>query len=278
MLRNVIGVRRYWFESMGLKLLGSRYEPFKNLITGKRDGFCELALLAAFFRKQVSRGVMIDVGAQFGESFAPFAVMGWKVVAFEPDPNPRKRAAIAARKTTSVEVLHIAVSNEVGEVPFFVSPESTGVSTINPFLESHEKVTRVATDTLANILQARQIEQVDFLKIDTEGHDLFVLKGLDWDSVKPHAVLCEFDDRKTEPIGYKYQDMAGYLAEQGYAVYLSEWFPIERYGIQHQWRCFSRYPCELTDQAGWGNLIAIRTDWGRDFERLLDKRGVDLDP
>ena len=45
---------------------------------------------------------------------------------------------------------------------------------------------------------------------------------------------------------------------KGYYVYVSEWQPIIRYGIKHDWKAFSRYPCRLTDESAWGNLLAFK--------------------
>jgi hypothetical protein len=39
---------------------------------------------------------------------------------------------------------------------------------------------------------------------------------------------------------------------------VSEWHPIIRYGIRHDWHDLKSYPCELTDSKGWGNFLAFR--------------------
>jgi hypothetical protein len=51
--------------------------------------------------------------------------------------------------------------------------------------------------------------------------------------------------------------MAGYLAEKGYAVWVSEWFPITKYGARHRWRNLRPWPCDLEDSEAWGNLVAV---------------------
>jgi predicted O-methyltransferase YrrM len=56
--------------------------------------------------------------------------------------------------------------------------------------------------------------------------------------------------------------MCEYLVEKGYTVYVSEWHPIIRYGTCHDWRQITRYPCELADSNGWGNLLAFKNDPG----------------
>ncbi|HYH60696.1 MAG TPA: hypothetical protein VD766_02415, partial [Solirubrobacterales bacterium] len=58
------------------------------------------------------------------------------------------------------------------------------------------------------------------------------------------------------------RDVADYLVERGYSVYLSEWHPIVRYGIRHQWRALLRYPARLASVEAWGNMLAFRDDPG----------------
>jgi hypothetical protein len=75
--------------------------------------------------------------------------------------------------------------------------------------------------------------------------------------MKPSVVLCEFEDRKTLPLGHTYHDIANYLRGWGYEVIVSEWYPIAEYGQTHRWRRAVRYPVDL-DPYAWGNLLAVR--------------------
>src|SRR3546814_3008227 len=52
--------------------------------------------------------------------------------------------------------------------------------------------------------------------------------------------------------------MARFLLEKGYRVLVSEWHPIIRYGVRHDWRRLVAYPCELSDEGAWGNILAFR--------------------
>ena len=75
-------------------------------------------------------------------------------------------------------------------------------------------------------------------------------------------IECEFEDAKTLPLGHDWKTIADYLKQRGYAVYVSEWHPIIRYGIPHDWRRVFRYPSlQMADDA-WGNLLAFKEDPG----------------
>jgi FkbM family methyltransferase len=228
------------------------------------EHFSEIDLIHRLLTQDTGqKGVMVDVGAQFGESFLPFRLFGWRIVAFEPDPNPRKSASLQRLADSRVELLRVAVSDsEKADAVFFTSEESTGISSLSAFRDTHRPTAKVHVSTLAKELAGRADERIDFLKIDTEGYDFFVLKGFPWTKahLRPRTILCEFEDSKTKPLGYVWTDMASYLSDLGYHVLVSEWHPIVRYGAQHRWRSLNRLPHSLADAQGWGNLVAFREE------------------
>lgn len=211
--------------------------------------------------------VMLDVGAHHGSSLSHFIARQWRVVACEPDSD--NRAALTKKYASAgVTIDARAVSDEPSEeAEFFASSESTGISALHAFRSTHEKSATVAVTTVEELAGAHELARIDFLKIDVEGFDLNVLKGVPWNWLEPEVITCEFDDEKTLRLGYSYQDMADYLVERGYAVYLSEWHPIVAYGISHEWRRLVRYPDPLDSRAAWGNLVSFRQDPGREALR-----------
>lgn len=217
----------------------------------------ETLVVEQFFIDSID-GTMIDVGAHYGGSCEPFLEMGWRVHAFEPDPANR---AILQSKLGKYELLNIsekAASDQSGQiVPFYASGESSGVSSLSAFTDTHQKSCDVTTTTLTDYVDASGITTVNFLKIDAEGHDLRVLQGFPWEKYKPSVIECEFEDSKSVPLGYTFFDMADFLVDQGYQVFVSEWYPVERYGIRHNWRGLKKYPCEPDTREAWGNILAF---------------------
>jgi FkbM family methyltransferase len=208
-------------------------------------------------RRHRSNGVMMDVGAHHGAVFAEFAKHGWQVCAFEPDRKNRERITAAFGRLNNVIIDDRAVSDvSANEVAFFVSTQSSGISSLSAFDESHNQAGVVTTVTIDDFTVAKEIHEIDYLKIDTEGYDLMVLKGFPWDRMRPTVIICEFENRKTVPLGYNFRDLADFLSAKGYQSIVSEWFPITSYGRKHRWRRYATYPCDLADDSGWGNLIA----------------------
>jgi FkbM family methyltransferase len=206
--------------------------------------------------------LMVDVGACKGGAFRDFARKGWTIHAFEPNP-PLFEDLVEKFDAPNVTINNSAVSDVAGEeIPFYTSQESIGISSLKPFRPTHEVTAHVKTVTLNDYLVESGVDRIEFLKIDTEGFDLMVLKGLDLNQYGVETILCEFEDSKTQPLGYSTRDLAEYLRSFGYTIYVSEWHPVVRYGGPHQWRALKRYPCELEDPDAWGNLFAFKSDPG----------------
>lgn len=230
----------------------------------------ELALAAEALELAREPGVMIDVGAHYGTTARPFLRAGWRVLAFEPDPDNRKELE---RRLDGYDRLSIdprAVSNRADdELRFYQSRQSSGISGLSAFHESHQSIGTVKTTTLRREMAATDITHVDVLKIDTEGFDKMVLEGFPWNIDRPRLVVCEFEDRKTVPLGYRYHDLITVLEQNGYRVILSEWEPIVEYGGRHRWAARHIAPFELRNEDAWGNLLALREE--ADFDKILNK-------
>ncbi len=222
----------------------------------------EVDIVYRLLKDSDKTGLMIDVGAHHGACLASFAEDGWQVIAFEPDSNNRQHLSDAYKAYENVIIDPRACSDQIQpEATLFTSAESTGVSGLSAFLDSHHASEKVSVTTLAEALKTYALTTcpVDFLLIDTEGFDLMVLKGYPWESGHhPRVILCEFENKKTQPLGYDFDDLADFLVELGYQLLISEWYPIKVYGGVHRWRRFAPYPCQLANPNGWGNAFAVK--------------------
>jgi FkbM family methyltransferase len=230
--------------------------------------------LVSMMLSEKKDGVMVDVGAHSGTSLKEFLEKGWSVYAYEPDPNNFTIVKQLASKYENLKLFNLAVSDRAGEkVDFFSSSESSGVSSLIPFTAKHEKVCRVSTTTLTDEIIQYGIKKVDFLKVDTEGYDLIVLKSYPWDcGFLPEVIECEFEDNKTKHLGYNVHDMISFLQDKGYVVYVSQWHPIIRYGISHDHKMIFKYTNQIIEPDSWGNLIAFQSSPNEDeIRKYLDQ-------
>jgi len=218
----------------------------------------EINIVFNYINKYIKKGIMIDVGAHFGDSAKIFLENNWQVFCYEPDPNNRKKLLENLKSYPNKTVFDKAISNKADElVAFYDSAESTGISGLLPFNKNHKKICEVQTSTLAKEIKENNIKNVDFLKIDTEGYDFMVLQGFPFDFMKPFIIECEFEDLKTTKLNYKVKDTINFLQDKGYFVYVSQWHPIVRYGIRHNWKRFFKYEGQNLSANSWGNLLAF---------------------
>lgn len=223
--------------------------------------------------------VYVDVGAHNGDGTKKARLLGYRVVAFEPNPKMAEKFQKTHGDDEGVVFSRAALAAGPEAIrSFYTSIVSSGISTLEPFHESHTASHRVFTSSLRAFLPKWQVDYVDVLKVDTEGFDLFVLQGHDWDTVKPRVVVAEFEDAKTESLGYRVDDLAHFLIDRGYSVFVSEWFPIEKYGGGHLWRKVYPYGTQVIPVSSWGNLIAVHgevrsPDFKLHFYRFLKKSG-----
>ena len=231
--------------------------PFSRGEARMREGDLAYELLGS----GATPGRMIDVGAHIGGSLKKFCVDGWSVWAFEPDPVNRAGLEKRAQAHWNLAVDRRAVSDSSGEtVEFFRTSDSSGASSMSAFTSGHASAGTVETVTIRDALGPGWVGHVHFLKTDTEGHDLPALRGFPWEVDFPDVVLCEFEDNKTRNLGYTTEDLAAYLIDKGYDVFVSEWHPIVRYGIVHDFKSLYRFTEGSVSGDSWGNLIAVRTD------------------
>ncbi|WP_149537757.1 FkbM family methyltransferase [Siccirubricoccus phaeus] len=140
----------------------------------------------AFLRRlapQLRDGVIFDVGANEGAYARRLAALlpQARILAFEP--HPRTAARLRGRVPANVEVVEQAVGAAAGSVVLhdFAGEDGSTQASLDPgairLYGGEPTRFEVACTTIDDILAARGIERVAFLKVDTEGYDLAVLKG-----------------------------------------------------------------------------------------------------
>lgn len=126
--------------------------------------------------------VIFDVGANVGQTSLRFNSL-WPdadIYAFEPvtATHEKLRQAVAGR--SKVHCVRMALSDQVGQADIHIASDSVQ-STFNPTLPQpgalSGKTETVHMTTAEQWCESNGIAQIDFLKVDAEGHDLHVLRG-----------------------------------------------------------------------------------------------------
>lgn len=133
--------------------------------------------------------LIFDVGAYHGEKTEKYLRLGArKVICIEPQASC---VAILKRKfgyINRVVILELAASDKIGTIPFYINSRAKTISTAdldwqmltrfteNPSWDTWDIQIEIPTTTLDALIEMYGVP--DFCKIDVEGHELFVLKGL----------------------------------------------------------------------------------------------------
>jgi FkbM family methyltransferase len=153
--------------------------PSKSQIETKQDLF-----VGEFFGWKKG-GYFVDVGAYNGVHLSNTCqlekVLGWTGICVEP----LEHAFRGLRGSRSCICVQAAAYSTNGVEMTFCS--SDVLSGIESHIDRHKEVlaaprVKVKTRTLANLfIEHRAPAEIDYLSIDTEGSEIEVLKGIDWE-------------------------------------------------------------------------------------------------
>ena len=261
----------------------SRLNNKSQITTSNIMNFSEQELISLFPFSQRQTSTLIDVGGHIGSSSIPFAQKGWQIVVFEPEPENCAQLEVNLQPYSNVMIIPQAVSNKTEKNrPFYVSKEHWGIHSLQPYHSTHKADLTVDTVRLDEILPELNINEVTFLKIDIEGADFLALQSFDFNLMKPEIVMCEFaDERSISNFDYSHHEMAKFMQNRGYHVFISEWAEVKEYGRKgqvtapHQFLQCVEYPLE--HQPAWGNLIFVRKDRVEDFKITLENYLTNLE-
>ena len=137
---------------------------------------------------------VLDIGANVGDWTLPFAERvgpTGRVLAFEPVPYLAETVSKTAmvNRHSWVEVHNVALGSEETEALFSIEHGNSGGSRLGSRSGDFSSIT-VRVRTLDHILAERpEIDRIDFIKIDVEGHELAVLKGAQQTLTRFHPPL-----------------------------------------------------------------------------------------
>jgi FkbM family methyltransferase len=181
-----------------------------------------------FFAKVAPRNkVFVEVGAFDGVHYSNVRRLqqkhGWSGITFEPVSKNFKKV-VAAYAGTPVKCVQAAVSTADSELEINVStyphlPDwgsdvaTLGVADTTRWEREYGATwtkEKVPVRRLTRLLNEAGIEDFDFISIDTEGHDLEVLKSIDFKRYHPLLIVIEYGENKSA--------IAEILAREGYGV------------------------------------------------------------
>lgn len=159
------------------RLTGSHIYRYKVPPRGL-DPMRDLQYFLPNFRAEVVFDVGANVGQFVNQYFASFP--GCRVYCFEPGPETFEKLSANFKGRERLECHHMAMGAAPGRGRIVCKGDSDLFQVIGPDAPPPEpgvRVEEVEIGTVDAFRAARGIEQINYLKIDTEGGDLEVLRG-----------------------------------------------------------------------------------------------------
>lgn len=132
------------------------------------------------------RFVAFDVGANVGDwSSSLISKLASRGVVHEAElfafePVPATASTLRARLPMNEAWVHIeevAMSSQPGSSQIFISAPNAGTNSLHAATAQGAHTLEIALDTVANFCEGRAVRHIHLLKVDTEGHDMEVLRG-----------------------------------------------------------------------------------------------------
>ena len=258
----------------------ARIAELAREIGRRQRSFTDRDLLKTVVLPYLRRGGsrrLIDVGACYGVMSKPFLEAGWQAVMFEPDTRCHPQIADLVNRHADRARLEKAavVAKRNGTISFHVAslPGLSGLSA-SPFAPDAAVIT-VPSIALDTYLAEKGLDDVDFIKIDAEGHDFDILRGLDFGRIAPRLIMVEFGDyfagQNGDAVAAVLRDMRtrGYRAGVVCLDALGE-FKKHEWGTRLLEIGIDALPNVRTERGVFGNILFFRDYDGNFLPSLCD--------
>ena len=158
---------------------------------------------------------VVDIGAFIGEASISIADIASEIYPVEPSPRSYACLEKNAQNVECITPVNCGAWNESGEMDFNLGTDATDDSILEPDHGGDGSVETVSVDTIENICLDLGVASVDFMKVEAEGVEPEVLKGLGDLRPTKIAVNCdpERQGKSTE------EEVTHLLSDMGYETY-----------------------------------------------------------
>jgi FkbM family methyltransferase len=179
-------------------------------------------MIAYIYLQKKKDGFYIDIGANNGISGSNtyiFEQIGWKGICVEPQPD----VFLQLKKYRQCDCYEVALSSKSGDnVEFFKSHGANALSRLNEgmsdthkdWVKEYGKVEYITVKTITfgeMMKKYPDISHIDFMSIDVEGHEMEVLKAIDFSRYSFGFITIE----KSKPA-----EIEEYMGQNGYKLFM----------------------------------------------------------
>lgn len=224
------GIQRFDFRLPNREVILKLFRDMKILVRNPRkSGFARDIFLRGVWEKKVTRFAaskirpgmtVLDIGADIGYYSLLFSKLvgnTGKVFAFEPLSESKKMLDCNVR-------LNLLDNVETFEIALFDQEGALCLGGPNSKIEPQKKIPE-KTDSVVRMQIFDKIKKdiaadgFDFLKIDVEGAEMNVLRGMRGELEKNHPLLLiEMHPKELKSFGYSSKDLLMFLKSFGYEI------------------------------------------------------------
>ena len=186
-------------------------------------GCYEPATLALFETLVRPGDRVVDVGANVGQyaiAAARLSGSGGRVVAVEPNPQIGSRLIDNVRMNNLEDRIAIVTSpmSDCAAMLAFGLPGPWALGTTRLKRPGETGGFVVLASTIADLITQLNLDRIDVLKIDVEGHDMKVIDGaLTHSSVRPKHIVFEYLHESFD-YGIEAHNIPGHFSKHGYEL------------------------------------------------------------
>lgn len=172
--------------------------------------------------------VVMDVGANIGAHtliMAQAVGITGKVIAIEPNPKVHERLVsnLYLNRFDHVQPLQCGLSDTSGQMILHIPPDhlaNQGIASLYPQAELSVQIP-VQIHLLDEIVTSLACQQLDFIKIDTEGHDMKVILGAEKsiETYQPY-ILFEYIEKDWYKTGLNFSSCEKFFTHHEYMLYI----------------------------------------------------------
>jgi methyltransferase, FkbM family len=168
------------------------------------------------------KAIFLDVGAHIGLASIPIALEGYDVIAVEPVTHTLLTGNIDLNDVDNfITVILAAAYDEKATLNIFVPEQDDNASLSNELALSGgaTKAVHINTIVLDDYIEERKLQdRIRFIKIDVQGFEYNVLKGLKQTLALPQErhVLLEWDEGFMQKIGIDPAEIITFFSSLGF--------------------------------------------------------------
>jgi len=177
-------------------------------------------------KKRISENsfkVVFDVGANDGRSAVQFLpeFSAATIYCFEPVRSTFEELVSSMGSNKRIKPFNLALGSSEGEAVIKKDDDNSRCNQVSFDIDATCDSEMVTVSTLDRFCDQHKIPQIDFLKIDTEGFDLEVLKGAE-KHINDHKISFLQIEASMSPYNVKhvaFQEFKSFLESRGYLLY-----------------------------------------------------------